>query len=67
MAMPAKGLLRPLVKLCTITSALSGVPSWKVMFGRSVTVHFVWSALGVIDLARYGTTAPLAPMANSGS
>ena len=52
MAMPANGLFRPLVKFDTNTSASSGVPSWKVMPGRSVTVHFVWSAFGVIDWAR---------------
>ena len=30
----------------------SGVPSWKVMPGRALMVHTVWSALGVRLSAR---------------
>jgi hypothetical protein len=41
-------------KSCLRASEVSGTPLWNVMSGRSVTVHRVKSAFGVMDSARYG-------------
>ena len=50
-----------------IASDVSGVPSWNLMFGRSLTVHEVYAAFGVIDSARYGLTSPVLSRSASGS
>ena len=50
-----------------IASDVSGVPSWNLMFGRSLMVHEEKSALGVIDSARYGLTSPFLSRRASGS
>ena len=47
--------------------AVSGVPSWNVMSGRTVMVHSVKSAFGVIDWARYGWAVLSTSKATSGS
>src|SRR3954451_17277689 len=48
-------------------SASTGVPSVNWMPSRSVTVHWLKSALASIDLARYGWTLRSAPTAAIGS
>ncbi len=56
-AAPVRVEARCFVYRVTRASEVSAVPSWNVMSGRSVRLHFVNSAFGVMDSARYGLTS----------
>src|SRR4029078_7468435 len=56
---PVKAPVLALVRLSAIAAPSNGVPSWKVTPARALMVHWVKSAFGVMDSARYGVGTPL--------